>query len=52
MCPLKVFDLEKLWNESETRGLPHFDNPVTPNFSQIKQCTRLTFVCDDTKFVH
>eukprot|EP00347_Sterkiella_histriomuscorum_P002427 403368194 len=51
-CPFKGFDLKKLWNESEQRGLPKFQNPVKPNFKNIKQYTRLTIICDDPKVVH
>ena len=52
MCPFKEFDLEKLWNESEVRGLPKYDKPVTPDFKNIKQYTRITFICDDPKVIH
>lgn len=52
MCPFKGFDLEKLWQESEQRGLPKYQYPVNPNFEKIKQHTRLTLICDDVKFVH
>ncbi|CDW90528.1 rnase p subunit p30 family protein [Stylonychia lemnae] len=51
-CQFKAFDLEKLWNQSEQRGLPKFDSPVIPNFDNIKQYTRLTIICDDPKVVH
>jgi hypothetical protein len=33
-CPLKGFDLERLWNESESRGLPKFTS-IQPNFAKV-----------------
>jgi hypothetical protein len=53
-CPFIPLDLEKLWIESEQRGLPKFSGgtPITPNFKAIKQYTRLTLICDDPKVVH
>lgn len=53
-CPFAGFDLEKIWNEAESRGLPKFTGgtPVAPNFKNITQYTRLTLICDDAKVVH
>lgn len=50
-CEFTGFDLQKLWSESESRRL-HKGDSVQPNFSKIKQYTRLTLCLTSTAYIH